>query len=116
MGPMSDTPASDVPQVDVSTLPDDAVVLDVREKNEWEAGRAPNAILSPLGNLGTSLGNVPHGEQVPVVCSSGGRSARAVEWLRREGYDAVNVEGGMKAWSSAGKPMTSSTDQEPRVI
>lgn len=113
---MTDAPSSEIPQADVSTLADDAVLLDVREKDEWEAGHAPNAIHSPLADLPTSLGNVPHGEDVHVVCRSGGRSSRAVEWLRREGFDAVNVDGGMRAWSAAGKPMVSSSDREPQVI
>ncbi len=107
---------SNVPEIDVTTLSDDAVVLDVREKDEWAAGRAPNAIYSPLADLPTSLGNVPHGETIPVICRSGHRSSRAVEWLQREGFEPVNVVGGMKAWAEAGKPMVSDTDEEPKVI
>lgn len=112
---MTETPP-DVPQADVSTLPDDAVLIDVREKDEWDAGHAPGAVHSPLADLPTSLGNVPHGEDVHVICRSGGRSARAVELLRKEGFDAINVDGGMQAWSSAGKPMVAGDEQEPRVI
>jgi rhodanese-related sulfurtransferase len=107
---------SNVPEIDVTQLSDDAVVLDVREKDEWAAGRAPNAIYAPLADLPTSLGNVPHGEQIPVICRSGGRSSRAVEWLQREGFDPVNVAGGMKAWAAAGKPMVADTDEDPKVI
>lgn len=113
---MSDSTEPDVPSIEVSALADDARILDVREHDEWRAGHAPGAILSPLADLPTSLGNLPHGEQIPVICRSGGRSSRAVEWLKREGFDAVNVEGGMRAWAQADKPMVSENDEEPQVI
>ncbi|MGB7448703.1 MAG: rhodanese-like domain-containing protein [Ornithinimicrobium sp.] len=100
----------------VSDLDDDARMLDVREPHEWEAGHAPNARLSPLKNLGTSLGNVDINERIAVICASGGRSSQAVEFLRKEGFDAVNVEGGMKAWADAGKRMVSENDEDPRVV
>ncbi|MGI8946793.1 MAG: rhodanese-like domain-containing protein [Ornithinimicrobium sp.] len=112
----SDSEQPDVPTIDVSEVADDATILDVRESDEWQAGHAPGAVLSPLANLPTSLGNVPHGEQIPVICRSGGRSSKAVEWLQREGFDAVNVDGGMRAWAKADKPMVSENDKEPQVI
>ena len=87
-------------------IADDAVVLDVREQDEWDAGHAPNAIHVPLGDLPARLDDVPAtDETLPVVCRAGGRSARAVAWLEQQGYDVVNVAGGMKAWSEAGKPV-----------
>lgn len=113
---MSSSTDSQYPEIAVSDLSDDARILDVREKDEWDAGHAPGAIHSPLKDLATSLGNVPHGEDIPVICRSGGRSSQAVEWLRREGFDAINVEGGMKAWAEADKPMVSTNDKEPEVI
>ncbi|HKJ11438.1 MAG TPA: rhodanese-like domain-containing protein [Ornithinimicrobium sp.] len=106
----------EVPTVSVSDLDDDARMIDVRERHEWEAGHAPGARLSPLKDLGTSLGNIDINENIPVICASGGRSSQAVEFLRKEGYDAVSVEGGMKAWAEADKPMVSETDEEPRVV
>ncbi len=106
----------DIPTISVSDLGDDDTVLDVREHNEWRAGHAPGARLSPLKDLGTSLGNVSIDERIAVICRSGGRSSQAVEFLREQGYDAVNVEGGMKAWAEAGKPMVSENDKDPEVI
>ncbi|BDZ60037.1 hypothetical protein GCM10025872_36940 [Barrientosiimonas endolithica] len=89
-------------------IADDAVVLDVREQDEWDAGHAPNAIHVPLGDLPTRLDDVPATDAtLPVVCRSGGRSGRAVAWLSQQGYDVVNVDGGMKAWAQAGKPVES---------
>ncbi len=107
---------NDIPTISVSELDDDAALLDVRNHDEWQAGHAPSAIYSPLPDLQTSLGNVDHDRQVAVVCRSGGRSSEAVEFLRKQGVDAVNVDGGMTAWAEAGKPMVSENDQDPEVI
>ena len=40
-----------------------------------------------------------------VVCKVGGRSAQVTAWLNRQGYEAVNLAGGMLAWEGAGRPM-----------
>lgn len=107
-----------VPSVDAAQLPDDAVMLDVREPYEWEAGHAPNAVHVPLGELAGRLGDLPElddGERLYVVCRSGSRSAQAAAALGRAGYSAVNVSGGMTAWAGAGKPMASETGNTPEV-
>jgi len=79
-----------------------AVLLDVREPAEWQAGHAPGARHIPLGALTSRLDEVPRSQRVVVVCRSGSRSARATALLARSGFDAVNLEGGMLAWASAG--------------
>lgn len=86
-------------------LADDAVVLDVREQDEWDAGHAPGAVHIPLGELPTRLGELPENEPLPVICRSGGRSSRAVQWLEAQGYDVVNVDGGMRLWAESNKPV-----------
>ncbi|NYJ73104.1 rhodanese-like domain-containing protein [Allobranchiibius huperziae] len=97
-------------------LPDDAVVLDVREQDEWDAGHAPGAVHIPLGDLPTHLDDLPPDDTtLPVICRSGGRSSQAVAWLSQQGFDVANVDGGMRAWASAGKPLTADSG-EPRVI
>lgn len=106
---------SEVKNVDVSSLDDDAVVVDVRSREEWDQGHAPNAVFTPMEDLPTALGNVPVGKTVPVICRSGGRSTKAVEFLNEQGLETVNVDGGMQAWEAAGKPMVSELDEEPRV-
>lgn len=104
-----------IPTTTVSELPDDAVLVDVRETNEWVAGHAPNAIHIPLGELPSRLDELPDADSsVAVVCRMGGRSARAVEWLVQQGFDVVNVEGGMVEWQRAGKALTA--DGDPTVI
>ena len=80
----------------------DAVIIDVREVFEFEAGHAVGAVNIPLGELGGRLDELPqNGEQFFVICQSGGRSGRAVVALRARGYDAVNVAGGTADWIDA---------------
>lgn len=108
---------SEIPSVAVTDLPDDAVLIDVREPDEWAAGHAPGALHIPLGDVPAHLDELPStDESLPVVCRSGGRSSRAVQWLVQQGFDVVNVEGGMRAWASAGKAMTTDTGEDPTVL
>ena len=104
-----------VPQTTVDQLPTDAVILDVREDDEWQAGHAEGATHIPLGDLAQRLADVPEGSPVYVVCRSGGRSARATQWLNQNGFEAVNVDGGMKSWESSGRPLTAASGQ-PTVL
>lgn len=106
---------SDVPAVSVNDLPEGVVLLDVREDDEWAAGHAPDAVHVPLAQVPARLDEIPSDEVVHVVCRSGGRSAQATAWLNRNGYDAVNVSGGMGAWLEAGRPMVSENGDEPTV-
>ena len=95
-----------LPEILVSDLPDDAIVLDVREPDEWAAGRAANAVHIPMGEVPVRLADLPTTDgPLPVICHGGGRSARVVAYLLAQGVDAVNVTGGTAAWSKAGKPM-----------
>ncbi len=78
-----------------------AVLLDVREPEEWSAGHAPGALHVPLGQLAARLGELPDATMV-VVCRSGARSAMAAQALIGTGRDARNLAGGMHAWAAAG--------------
>ena len=106
---------SEIPTTTVHDVPDDALIVDVREPDEWAAGHAPNAIHIPLGELPTRLDELPETDDtLGIVCRMGGRSARAVAWLAQRGYDVANVEGGMLAWHRAGKQITA--DGRPQII
>ncbi|HLS45255.1 MAG TPA: rhodanese-like domain-containing protein [Ornithinicoccus sp.] len=108
---------SETPEIPVSEVPDDAVIVDVREHDEWQAGHAPNAVHVPMGTVPERLDDFPDTDDpVAVICRSGGRSGRAVQWLVQQGFDVVNVEGGMRAWAAAGKAMISEDSSEPTVI
>jgi rhodanese-related sulfurtransferase len=84
---------------------DGAVVLDVREPEEWNAGHVEGSTLIPMGELSARQGDIPEGTHLVVVCRSGGRSARVVQALVAAGYDASNLVGGLEAWTGAGEPL-----------
>lgn len=97
-----------VPEVspaDAAARPEGAVLLDVREDDEWQAGHAPGAVHMALGDLGREYGRLPDDAPVLCVCRTGHRSERAAAALRGAGYDASNVAGGMKAWLADGLPV-----------
>ena len=100
---------SSIPTTDVHAIPDiigdDLVVLDVREQHEWEAGHIDGAIHIPLMEIPARVAELDPQVRTLVVCHLGGRSARATQWLHAQGHDVANVEGGMDAWESAGRPV-----------
>jgi rhodanese-related sulfurtransferase len=85
------------------------VVLDVREPAEHAAGHVPGAVAIPLAIVPLRHLELPRTRPVHVICETGGRSAQAVRWLDRQGYDAVDVSGGMAAWRAAGHPLDPAT-------
>ena len=95
-----------MPEVDateaIALVADGTLLIDVREQDEWDAGHAPDARLVPLSQLQERVGELPENTKLLIVCHSGMRSMRATAFLRAEGLDAVNVIGGMVAWSAAG--------------
>ena len=93
-----------------------AILLDVREDAEWQAGHAPKARHIPLGRLQGRLRDLPPNRTVVTVCRSGARSARAAALLAREGRDVVNLTGGMHAWARAGLPVVASGGRPGRVV
>ena len=76
------------------------VLLDVREPREYAKARIEGSTLIPLGFLASRLGELDKGDKLVVHCKVGGRSATAVSFLREKGYDAVNLAGGIDAWSA----------------
>jgi DMSO/TMAO reductase YedYZ molybdopterin-dependent catalytic subunit/rhodanese-related sulfurtransferase/glyoxylase-like metal-dependent hydrolase (beta-lactamase superfamily II) len=88
------------------------LLLDVREPEEWHAGHAPDAVLVPMGHVQARQDELPRDRRIVVVCRSGGRSAAVTESLRAWGFDAVNLSGGICAWSAAGLQVV--TDPEER--
>ncbi len=79
-----------------------ASLVDVREPDEFDAGHAPHAIIVPLGELEQRIADLPRGTTIVCVCRSGGRSAAAAQVLSAHGFDAINLAGGMFAWSADG--------------
>lgn len=80
-------------------------LLDVREPHEWKISELPGSVKIPLGTLPQSLDKVAKDADVVVYCRSGARSAQAVEFLRKMGYDrARNLAGGINRWAEVVDP------------
>jgi rhodanese-related sulfurtransferase len=92
-----------------------AFLLDVREDNEWESGRAASATHVALNAVPDHVAEFPRDRVILCVCRSGARSGRATKFLVDQGLDAVNLEGGMLAWSAEGEPIVGDID-EPTII
>jgi rhodanese-related sulfurtransferase len=82
-----------------------AVVLDVRERDEWHAGHVEDSLWIPMGEVAARQEEIPDDRPLVVLCRSGARSGKVAGALVQAGYDAVNVTGGLKAWAAAGYPI-----------
>lgn len=97
-----------VPEVDVAAArerAESALLLDVREDDEWGAGHASEATHVAMSRLGDHVGELPRDREIMVICRSGNRSAAVTSALVDAGFTAVNVGGGMQAWAAAGFPV-----------
>ncbi len=75
-------------------------VIDVREPREWEINRLPGAVLVPMASLPGRLAELDRSAETVVYCHHGGRSRKAQEFLRQQGFERVrDLEGGIDAWS-----------------
>jgi rhodanese-related sulfurtransferase len=93
-----------------------ALLLDVREPDEWQAGHAPEARLVPLGQVAARLDEIPTDRPIVAICRSGGRSGNVTAALTSRGYDVVNLAGGMRAWAAAGFPVVTDDGTPGAVI
>lgn len=87
---------------------DDAVIIDVRENNEYSEGHIINSLHIPLTSLKTRLNSIEKykNQKVIVACRSGHRSSQACATLKKEGFTQVfNLGGGVMAWESASLPL-----------
>lgn len=107
------TPMSDqaIPEITVEELKkkidakEKFFLLDVREPHEYEICRIPGAKLIPLGEIADRVGEINKSGELYVHCRSGGRSGKAVKFLREHGFDkAKNVAGGVLAWAEKVDP------------
>ena len=81
-----------------------AIIVDVRETDEWNAGHIAGAIHIPLGDMKNRVAELEKYKDSPVItqCRSGVRSAKAAEILKNAGFSAVyNLDGGINAWQKA---------------
>lgn len=86
----------------------DALVLDVREDDEYKAGHVLNSKLIPLGKLRERMGELEKYKEQPVLvmCRNGSRSGNACAMLGKQGFAQVyNLAGGVTAWQKANLPL-----------
>lgn len=73
-------------------------IIDVRESDEVEEGKIPEAEHIPLGLVEFRMNELDKDKEYFIVCHAGGRSARAVQFLESQGFNVTNISGGMLAW------------------
>ena len=103
----------DLPTVDVleaerlrSTDDPPALIVDVREPNEFVAARVEGSVLLPLSRFLQGYRQLPPDRRLLIFCNSGNRSKTATSWLLANGFpDSANVAGGIVAWMRAGLPV-----------
>ncbi len=84
-----------------------ALLIDVREQHEWDAGHMPEARLIPMGDIPQRLADLPRNRRIIFTCRSGNRSGTIKDCLIDEhGYtDVHNLLGGILAWQVDGLPV-----------
>lgn len=85
---------------------DDFQLIDVRQPDEYAFAKIEGAKLIPLGEIPSRVGELDQNKEVILHCKMGGRSARAIEFLRASGYKGPlkNLRGGITAWSNEVDP------------
>ena len=73
-------------------------IIDVREVDEVATGKIPGAINIPLGLIEFRMNELDKSNEYIMVCRSGGRSGRASQFLEYQGFNVINMTGGMLAW------------------
>lgn len=103
--------AMDVPEITVVDLKaaldkkEPLTLIDVRQPSEWEVCHIPGAKLVPMGEIREASAKWDKETHYAVVCHTGGRSARVVQWLRAWGFkNVVNVAGGVEEWADRVDP------------
>ena len=83
-----------------------ALLVDVRERSEWDAGHAPGAVHIPYEEIRERAHDLPLDRPVVTYCASGIRSSLAASLLELTGRAVANVRGGFTAWRNAGLPVS----------
>jgi adenylyltransferase/sulfurtransferase len=105
-------PMQQMPEMTATELKDrldrgeDLQLIDVREDNEVAIARIPNTIHIPLAEVVSRMAEIDPKRDTVVHCKAGVRSARAIEALRRSGFEGnlTNLKGGITAWSNEVDP------------
>ncbi len=93
-----------------------ALLLDVREDDEWAAGHAPAATHLAMGLVPERIADLPADRTILCLCRVGGRSGSVALHLAAAGFDVRNVSGGMQAWEARGLPVVAEDGAAGRVL
>ena len=105
---MSQAPTQPIPEITATELKqrldngEDIQIIDVREAHEVAIAALPNAVHIPLGQVLDRMSEIDPSRETVVHCKMGGRSAKAIEALKRSGFagSLLNLKGGITAWSN----------------
>jgi rhodanese-related sulfurtransferase len=86
-------------------LENGAVLIDVREQNEFDEARVPGATLIPLSEFVNRYTEMPKDQEIVLMCAGGVRSAQAAQFAAQHGFKLTNLEGGINAWQAEGLPV-----------
>ena len=91
---------------EVSEQLEDLFLLDVRESQEWQAGRIEGSVHVPLMQIPARLKELPRNKTIVCVCKVGARSFEAARFLAMQGFAVENLDGGVMSWVRNGLPFT----------
>jgi rhodanese-related sulfurtransferase len=86
-------------------VPSDALMVDVREPYEWDAGHIPHARHVPIDELAEAVPDLPRDRPIVLVCLGGVRAAFCAAALRNTDLRVYVLEGGLRGWLAAGKAL-----------
>jgi rhodanese-related sulfurtransferase len=91
-----------------------ALLVDVREHDEFALAHVAGATLIPLSVFAERLAELPAAQEIILMCAAGVRSANAAQYASSQGYRVANLEGGINAWMAAGLPIMTGTNSEEK--
>jgi len=109
---MNQAPGPQMPEITATELKqrldsgEDIQIIDVREPYEVAIAKIPNSTHIPLGQVLNRMDEIDPNRETVVHCKMGGRSARAIDALKRSGFpgNLINLKGGITAWSNEVDP------------
>jgi rhodanese-related sulfurtransferase len=96
-------PTPEITLEEFAAAQQDGTTVDVRERGEYAQGHVPGAVLVPMSQLASRLGELDRSSRIHVICASGNRSKAMTDLLVAQGFDAVSVAGGTQAWIASGR-------------
>lgn len=97
-----------IPEIDAGKLialakeGGEPLILDCRESWERKQARIPGSLHIPMNETPSRLAELPHEQEIYVICAHGSRSVGVSGYLLQHGFRAINLRGGMAAWQAQG--------------